>query len=217
MNTIARRYMLQSQAVARRVEEVLNKRGLKPAFSDWVLTQDAGMTLLFGVLDVRQIERLERYSDDRLLHQLTTVCNGLPCYLSNTNGLRYGFLLSQRPRLPRNVDFPGCKRGLVRLGVGPAGQPITTTWNHLGHLLVAGKTGAGKSSFLRLLAYQGLREGMMLLLSDLDGTSFPMLAGNPALLSSIAGTPEEAHEVVAHGLAECNRRAALYRGVAGYP
>lgn len=217
MTTVPRRYMLTGRNVARRVYAVLSVRGLQPHFSDWVLTAHNNRVWLFGVLDIRRIGRLERYTDTRLIHHLSTACDGVPVFLSNTNGLRYAFLLSQRPKLPRMVEFPGYTPGVARLGVGLAGQQIAARWSDLGHVLVAGKTGAGKSSFLRLLAYQSIRDGALLLLSDLDGTTFPMLNNAPMLLAAIANTPEDAHSIVARGLAECDRRAALYHTVPGHP
>ncbi len=217
MNTIPRRYVLAGQSVTRRVPKVLEKRGLEAPIRQWVITVNAGRVWLFGVLNPRALERLERYTDKALTHHMSTACDGIPVYLSNTNGLRYGFLLSQRPRLPKSVDFPGCERGIVRLGVGPTGQPVSVRWGDLGHLLVAGMTGSGKSNLLRLLVHQAIGEGAALLLSDLDGATFPMLREHPALLAPIASTPEDARDIVARALAECDRRAALYQQVDGFP
>jgi hypothetical protein len=215
--TIPKKYVLTGQAVVHRVPGVLAGRGLEPAFSGWVMTEHAGRVWLFGVLDLPKLERLERYTDGALLHHLSTVCDGVPVYVSNSNGLRYGFLLSRRPTLPRRVDFPGCARGVVRLGERGAGQPVSVRWDNLGHLLVAGMTRSGKSNFLRLLTYQGLREGAHLLLADIDGATFPMLAGSPSLLAPIAGTPSEVHGLVKKGLAECDRRSLLYGQAEGFP
>jgi hypothetical protein len=132
--------------------------------------------------------------------------------------LRYAFVLRyERKRLPEAVDFPGCERGRVTLGVDADGEEVGTSWERLGHLLVAGITGAGKSNLLRLLAHQAIGDGAKLLLSDIDGRTFPMLADHPALMEPIATTPEEAHQVVARGLAECDRRSVLYGTVGGFP
>jgi hypothetical protein len=222
MNAIPRRYVLAGRAAVRRTLDVLRSNGLEPAFSEWLMTNNGGRVWLLGVLDVRRIAGTQRrytrwYTDPDLLHDLSTACNGVPVYTSNSNGLRYAFLLSRRPRLPRRADFPGCERGLLRLGIGPTGCPVAVRWDDLGHLLVAGMTGSGKSTFLRLLVHQGLHEGASLLLGDLSGTTFPMLRSSSALLAPIAVTPGGEHAAVSKALAECDRRRALYGQVEGYP
>jgi len=214
---IERTYLDRGARIARMVPHVLVQRGLEPCFTDWLLTRtEGGQTWLFGALDVRRVTRLERYIDPDLLHQVSTVCRGVPVFLSNTSGLRYGFLLSGRPRLPQQVDFPGCERSVTRLGVGLHGE-VRESWDRLGHLLVAGMTGSGKSVFLRLLVHQAITDGARLILADLDGATFPMLADGPALWAPIARNPQEVHQVVALALGECDRRAALYATCGGYP
>ncbi|HOV49547.1 MAG TPA: FtsK/SpoIIIE domain-containing protein [Anaerolineae bacterium] len=214
---ISRSRLREAEAIARRLPDVLRRRGLSPAFSDWLVTADHGLTWLFGVLDLRRIERLEQYSRPDLLHHLSTAIGGRPVYLSNSSGLRYAVLLSAPPRLPRRVDFPGVQRGQVLLGQRATGELLRVSWEHLGHLLVAGKTGAGKSSFDRLVVYQALAEGCQLLLADLDGATFPMLDGHPALLAPLAHTPEAMLGVVEQALGECDHRAVLYGQVGTFP
>jgi energy-coupling factor transporter ATP-binding protein EcfA2 len=101
--------------------------------------------------------------------------------------------------------------------VSHAGEIIHLTWSKLGHMLVAGKTGSGKSVFLRLLAHQAIAEGAQLLLVDLDGATFPMLANHPALLAPVATSPQAAQEAVERALGECEHRAVLYQQMEGYP
>jgi len=214
---IEKGYIQKGESIARITPCVLEQRGVDPCFSSWVLTSDSdGLVWLFGALDVRRIARMEQYLDRGLLHQVSTACRGIPCEVSNTSGLRYGFLLSGRPRLPGRVDFPGLERRVVRMGIGLAGE-VRCTWDKLGHLLVAGQTGSGKSVFLRLLAHQGIADGARLLLADLDGATFPMLAGCTSLVAPIAANPREAHSVVGLALGECDKRAALYAAAGGFP
>jgi len=214
---IEQTFVDKANRLARLVPHVLAQRGLEPCFTDWVLTRsDGGHVWLFGALDVRRIARMEPYISRETLHQVSTVARGVPVYLSNTSGLRYGFLLSGRPRLPGRADFPGIERGMVRMGIGLAGE-ARCTWDKLGHLLVAGETGFGKSVFLRLLAHQAIADGARLLLADLDGATFPMLAGCASLVAPIAANPQEAHSVVGLALGECDKRAALYAAAGGFP
>lgn len=214
---IPKQYLAMSRAVAGRVPAVLAGRGLEPAFADWVVTRYHERVWLFGVLDVPRLQRLEQYVAPATLHHLSTALRGLPVYVSNSSGLRYGFLLSRPPRLPRRADFPGARRGYALLGVEATGQSIAVRWSELGHLLVAGMTGFGKSTFLRLLVYQAIGEGFRLLLADLDLATFPMLESCAALLAPIAATPAAVEAIVGRALGECDRRAALFAQVGGFP
>jgi len=216
-NFISRRYQLQAQIVAKRLPQVLQQRGLEAAFAEFLLTSTQGMVLLFAILDLPRVRRLEAYTTPELLHHLSTDLQGLPVFLSNSNGLRYAIPLSPLPRLPKVIPFPGVTDGWVQLGVNHSGETISQPWSKLGHLLVAGKTGSGKSVFLRLLAYQALAEGAQLLLVDLDGATFPMLTNHPTLLAPIATTPQAAQDAIERALGECDHRAGLYMQMNGYP
>lgn len=208
--------LLQAARMAQVISATLTKRGLRPAFSDFLLTEADGLAWLFAVLDVSTLERLEAYTTPELLHQISTELRGAPVFVSNSSGLRYAVLLSRLPTLPKRADYPGHERGALRLGLSWRGE-VRLPWGRLGHLLVAGQTGSGKSAFLRLLAAQALAEGAALLLGDLDGATFPMLADHPSLLAPLATTPDAMRELVERALGECDARAALYQQTGGYP
>lgn len=215
---VSKREVRLAQTVAARLPEVLSKRRLTPAFAGFFVTRTRGLTLFFAALDTGRIEYLERYTSADLLHQISTELGGLPVYVSNTTGLRYAVLLSARPRLPRQVELPAeIGAGRVGLGVRMDGQHVVLSWPRLGHVLTAGMTGSGKSVFLRSLVYQALRDGMQLLLADIDQATFPMLAGNSALMAPIATNAAEVANLVERGLGECDSRAALFQAVPGYP
>ncbi len=210
--TVHRRYLAQAEAAARRMVDALTARGLTPAFSDWLITDDAGRVVLFGVLDVRRLDRVERYTSGEVIHHLRTALRGLPVGVSNSSGLRYAVLLSPPPTLPRRVDFPGVERGRALLGVDAYGRTVSAAWSDLGHLLVAGMTGSGKSNFLRLLIYQALASGAKLLLASRKHTTFKRLEGHPALLGGapVAHETREYADILAAAGAEIARRNALY-------
>ncbi len=209
--------LLTAQTIAQRIPAVLQRRGLHPTFTSWLLTEDRDLVWLFGVLDQRQLQKMEQYTSAALLHHLSTAIAGHPVYLSNHSGVRYAVLLSPPPRLPRRADFPGGQRGQVLLGQRYTGAPLAVPWERLGHLLVAGKTGSGKLTFLRLLVYQALAAGHQLLLADLDNATFPMLARHPALLAPLGHAAPSMLACVERGLGECDQRAALYQQVSGFP
>ena len=71
-NFISRRYQLQAQIVARRLPQVLQRRGLEAPFTEFLLTSTQGMVLLFAILDLPKVKRLEAYTTPELLHHLST-------------------------------------------------------------------------------------------------------------------------------------------------
>src|SRR4030042_1972045 len=124
-NPISRRYQLQAQIVAKRLPQVLQRRGLEAPFAEFLVTSTQGMVLLFAILDLPQVRRLEAYTTPELLHHLSTDLQGLPVFLSNSNGLRYAIPLSPFPRLPKLVPFPGVTDGWAQLGVNHSGETIS--------------------------------------------------------------------------------------------
>ncbi len=216
--TLPRPLHNKARHIIRVLPATLAQRGLKPAIREWIATpsQQSGAWWLFGILDVEQIERLEAYTDAAVLHHLSTALRGIPIYISNSNGLRYAISLSPLPSLPRKVEFPAdAPRDMLGMGAGYRG-PLSVPWK-VGHLLVAGMTGYGKSNFLRLIAYQALRDGLRLLLADPYGTTFAMLRDHPALQAPIATDAFSTQEIIEEALAECTRRAMHYEQIPGYP
>ncbi len=202
-----------------RLPRALLERGLEPAVGAWVYSTAQDLRVLFAVLDVEGVGRMERYIANTTLHQLSTALEGLPVVVSNTDGLRYAVILSDRPLLPARAEFPGCKQDLVSLGIGSHG-PVAVNWQGqivLGNTLVVGSPGSGKSNFLQLLALQAIRDDHRLLVADPDGRTFPMLVDSPALDMPVASEPEEVADLVARGLGECEHRAVLYETLPGYP
>jgi hypothetical protein len=100
MVEIQRRHQLQAQLVASRLPHVFQRRGLEAHFREFLLTKSQGIVVLFAVLDIARVRRLESYTTPELLHHLSTDLSGLPVLLSNSNGLRYAIAISPLPRLP---------------------------------------------------------------------------------------------------------------------
>jgi hypothetical protein len=173
--------------------------------------------LLFAVLDVGKVAKLESYTNPALLHHISTSLQGLPVYLSNSSGARYVVLLNKRPALPRRVGLPGVTPGHALLGVNYTGQSVGLPWERLGHLMAAGMTGSGKSAFLRLLAYQAISDGLQLLVGDINRTTLPMLENHPALLAPLACDVPAVDAIIGRALGECEARAAAYEQMRGYP
>ncbi|MEA3349742.1 MAG: FtsK/SpoIIIE domain-containing protein [Chloroflexota bacterium] len=213
------RYLAAARIIVKTFTAVLEKRpSTDPAMiRRWVLTENGAYVWLFGVLDDKNLHSLSPYTSEQTLHHLSTALRGKLVLLSNTTGLRYAVLLSKQPQMPKTVHLPGFVRGKVRIGVGHDGGEIATSWQDLGHILVAGKNGSGKSTFNRLLVYQALAEGHRLFLADPHGTTFPMLADHPALFCPIVRDGAGALELAQRALGECRNRSDLFRQMEGYP
>ena len=214
----ATRYLSAAQMAAQIIPQVLVERNLEPLLTRYVLTEtSAGTAWLFAVLDAQRLPRMEAYITDETLHHISTALHGKPVLVSNNSGLRYAVLLSRLPQLPKWLDFPGWRAGLLQLGQGFNGQAVNSRWEDLGHALVAGMTGSGKSNFLRLLALQAIQEGFALALCDPDNTTFSQLLGYPGLIAPIAAHPEACEITIDATLAEITSRGRLFATATGHP
>jgi len=215
---IHRRDMLVAEQVARRLPDLLSSRNLIPAFSNFFITRDLDMTIFIAVLDTNKIGDHNRYTQPDFLHQLSTDLGGMRLYLSNSTGLRYVFLISNLPKLLRSIELPAdIPLGMVALGMKFGGKIVLLPWSKLGHLLIVGMTGSGKSSTLRVIVLQAIRNGFLLLLADIDQTTFAMLEGHANLMAPIATTSQDALQLILKALAECDRRAGMYKAMPGFP
>ncbi len=213
------RYLPAAEQAARTILTVLAQRpDTDPAhIVRWKLTEDHSQAWLFAVLDDRRLPSLRPYTSPELRHHLSSALRGKPVVVSNSTGLRLAILLSDRPQLPASLPFPGWRKGLALIGQGANGQEIAASWDDLGHVLVAGMTGSGKSNLLRLLAAQAIAEGHALLIGDLRGRTFSTLNGHPALLAPVADTPEACAELIRLATNEMERRSRLYNTIPGGP
>lgn len=162
-------------------------------------------------------------SSPRLLEHLGAVI-GYPVRVLNHTGLTYvvQFERRQRVRLPRSVrlnmdDRPAVDGLMVPYGIGPNG-PV---WHPLtgGHVLVAGATGSGKSTFVQvamtaLLSRHTPDELLLAIVDAKRGAEFAMWAGAPHLTGRpIATNADEALDLIGWVRGELDRRAALFRDV----
>lgn len=209
-------YITQAEYVSQIVPAVLQERNLTPEFNRFVLVEQGRAAWLFCCLDVNRIGRLENYASKDTVHHLSTALNGKPVVVSNHSGLRYAVLLSEPPKLPTDIAFPGWKAGELQLGVNTEGA-VSIPWREMGHMLVGGMTGGGKSNFLRLMVQQAIQENYALALADPDGRTFARLDGHPALIAPLGEDLEGSVDVVERSLAEVIRRSALYKKANNYP
>lgn len=216
---VKNKHLAVARQTVRIIAHTLEQRGLHPIFRRYVFVYTGELQILFADLDTRKLSgRLDAYMHPSVLHQISTNLRGMPTAISNSTGLRYAVLLNRPKPLPRRVDFPGVKRGKLLIGVRTNGQIVSAPWDDLGHMLVAGMTRSGKSTFLRSLVFQASVDGARLLLGDRPLTTFPMLANHPALIMPIADTPDGYMELVQRALTICGeRKMAFSQTVASFP
>jgi len=216
--TISRRELRLAETVARQLINAFIRRKLTPAFSDFLVTHLDGVTMLIAVIDTAKLGDHSPYTNPDLLHQLSTDLGGMSVRLANHSGVRLVVLLSPLPKLPHKVNFPvDAPRGRLAIGESYTGQPVLVGWESFLHMAVLGNTGSGKSIFLQSLVSQAIRDGMQVLLSDIDQTTFGMLENHPNLAAPIATSPQAALGLIEHALAECDRRAELFKNLPERP
>lgn len=207
------------QKIAEVVDYVmLNRLGLFPP-ERYALDALNGRVMVVASFNPLQIGKsLAQYENPDVARRLSQALDGLPVVVTQKTGLNYVISLSGKPKFPKTVPLPEEQMpGRVYLGVRHTGQAVARPWSQLGHMMVAGKTGSGKSNGLRLIAYQALRDNFLLAISDNDMVTFPMLQNSPSLFAPIADTPQAAMELLERLYAECEARKALYQTMPGYP
>jgi len=164
------------------------------------------------------------------LHHLSTVC-GHPVRCLNSVGVTYVVGLTPppaAPRLPSRVPLELDRRPagdlLVPLGVGRDGA-VWVELRDLGHTLVTGTSGSGKSSWIHA-ALVGLlsatdRTRLQVALIDPKRSEFAAWAGVPQLYGGIATDETAAARLLDMLVGEMERRgdllaSSLARDLAGY-
>ena len=71
-STIPRRELRLAETVARQLINAFIRRKLTPAFSDFLVTHLAGVTMLIAVIDTAKLGDHSPYTNPDLLHQLST-------------------------------------------------------------------------------------------------------------------------------------------------
>jgi hypothetical protein len=213
------RYIPVAQRAQAVISQVLDSRpGTSSEFiQGWVLRGTPQNDVIFyAVLDAGRIPQPEPFA--RATHQISSALGGQRVYWGNSTGFRIAVLLTPVKRLPRQIDLPtNLPAGRALIGLRPDGQIASGKWGDLKHIIVVGYTGSGKSITTRSLVYQAIRQDFSLILADLDGTTFPMLAEHPALLIPLAGTTDEFIGALQVALGELEHRAILYKRAANFP
>ena len=126
--------MIEAEQAARVIQATLAQRGLRPLFSDWLLTEDHGLTWLFGVLDEAHRAARGFYQAD-LLHTSARRYTGSTC-LSATAAL--ALRRAAEPSATCRRTWTSRIERAAALGIGAGGGEIEHCGTG-GALLVAGR------------------------------------------------------------------------------
>jgi len=148
------------------------------------------------------------YFDPKTLRHLSDVI-GKPV-TGNRGAMVYVVLLSERPKLPKMVEFPDKLPGkdIFSLGVSLRGN-VNVSAATMENVMIGATQGGGKSNLLKLLAHQARFHGWLLYLADPQGHTFPPETWDA--MAPVARSGEEVRGLVARVDAEIKTREALFR------
>ncbi len=195
--------------------ELVNELKLQPP-SRYLLVGRNGMVWLLAIMNPRALgTSIKKYHNPQVAHQISTAFAGRPVYIANQTGLRYGVLLSTKPKLPKEIVFPGFgqQKDLFLLGRNLQ-KEITLKASQLKNVLIGAAQGSGKSNTINLLVHQMRVFGWQLYLADPQEHTF-----NPDIWDNIAAHPvaskdDEVLIILERIRAEIEARKAAFREIA---
>ncbi len=190
-------------------------------YPDWLVCQvDANRLWHFSVVEL---------GADKVARQIAA-CLGKPVKVLMNNGLSYVVYLNppKTMRLPSRAQLDLAQLPIaplvVPIGIGHQGL-VVRSLPELGHCLIVGATGSGKSTWLHcalaaLLTSNGA-DRLRLVLIDPKRSELTPWANVPHLSAELTCTPSQATRVLADVAAEIDRRGDLFarsavRDIAGY-
>ena len=210
------KYLPVARIAKKTVQHVLVNELNLQAPSRYLLAGRHGMVWLLVVMNPRALGgQIRKYHNNGVAHQISTAFAGKPVYIANQTGLRYGVLLSQKPKLPKVIPFPDFseERDLFRLGRTLQGE-IAIPARQLKNVLIGAAQGSGKSNLLSLLVHQMRAFGWSLYLADPQLHTFNPDIWNELAATPVAGKDEEMLVILERIQAEIEQRMALFRAIA---
>lgn len=181
----------------------------------YLVARDGNFIFVIGVMDVQNLRgSLSKYTQEGLLHQLSTAVGGLPVAISNHSGLRYAVSMT-KPKLPRmvNLDELPSERDVLPFGVSLRGA-VNLHAKKIVNLIVGGSQDSGKSTLLRLLAHANRAHRAKLYLADPYAHTFNPDMWNRFSAAPVAGNRSGVLQLMEAMQAEIESRSAAFRSAA---
>ena len=212
---MTRDYYTEAVAVAETLVAVMIQDLHLQAPMQYYLDATGERVWLIAILDPRDLGgQIAAYTRPQTLHQLSTALGGKPVILSNHTGLRYGILMSDKPKLPLQVSYPDdVPTGSVPLGRTLSGC-LHPQASKLMNVLVGGEQGSGKSTLLHLFAYAAWQNNWQVYAADPRAMTFDE-SWNGVLRVPVADKADALLNILDVLDREMERRAALFRSVRG--
>jgi DNA segregation ATPase FtsK/SpoIIIE-like protein len=168
---------------------------------------------------------IEKWEDPNLKRQLQAAAAGRRVVVTTEGGIAVQIARNPQQALPKPEPLPAVAPldlntrprapYSIGIGVGHDGE-VWAPLGSLGHMMVSGQTGSGKSYFLRSLAYQLINlprsQPVTLYLADRAGNVFTPLDAYrvPQLAMPVAKTPGDIHDMLAAAVDEMGQREHLF-------
>ena len=207
------RYYSEAISIAETLRTVMvNDLRLQPPAA-FYLDANGERVWLIAILDARALGgQITAYTRPQTLHQLSTAAGGRPVLLGNHNGVRYGVLITPRPKLPFPAEYPDDDEladGSIWLGRTLSGT-LHPQAARLMNVLVGGEQGSGKSTLLHLFAYAAWKNGWTVYAADPRSMTFDE-RWNGVLAMPVADKVSDVSDILDILDAEMEQRAARFR------
>lgn len=210
-NLVAPDKLLQvSQAITR---AMINDLHLSPP-AQFAWTQYNGRTWMLAALPRESLGRAtETYFDSKALRHLSDI-TGVPV-TANRRALMYLVLLSDRPRLPKYIEFPASPppKDVFEFGVSLRGN-VAVSAATMENVMIGATQNAGKSNILKILTHTARFNGWPLYLADPQGHTYNPDVWNSLAVAPVARSGADLKQLIGKVDGELKNREALYRQAA---
>lgn len=198
--TLLKKYMLTSSNIIKTIATIFQNRNIPFPIGDVTIQQSkSGLNWLLFNFNLSKLSKIDFLLEDDLIRHINLELNPYQLItVEDDIGIFYAICLDKKPTLSNVIFQENQIDNIFQVGRDLLGKEIVISWEDLGHIIVAGMTGSGKSVFLRSITEQSINDGFQLALIDLEDMTFGALKNNSNLVAPIGGikTAEKVLNVV---------------------